>query len=328
MPPAAPVPTPSVVYAVRDERAITQYRTNPAVVRAMVDRLLLAVTGQTTVAQAWRSLVRPEDKVGIKISAAGGELFTTHRDLVNAIVDGLVSAGQTRGSIIVWDRQLGGINEAGYRPGAEGYQLRSIDPRDGYDPKATFSSGTLGKLIWGDLEYIPKRGANPIEGDSANTSTISHFARIVSNEVTKIINVPVMSDSSAAGLAGCLYNMTLPNVDNWRRFTQYGLMGAGGIAEMYADPTIKKKVVLNLMDGLIATYAGGPESQPNYSFHNATLFASKDPVAIDVIALKRLEDKRVEAHLPAIGKLAAHVQIAGEIGVGNAERVELKNVGR
>ena len=38
----------------------------------------------------------PNDKIGIKISAAGGELFTTHRDIVNAIVDGLVAAGHSR----------------------------------------------------------------------------------------------------------------------------------------------------------------------------------------------------------------------------------------
>ena len=39
----------------------------------MVDRLVLAVTGQSDLAAAWNSLVSPNDKVGIKISAAGGD---------------------------------------------------------------------------------------------------------------------------------------------------------------------------------------------------------------------------------------------------------------
>ena len=86
----------------------------------MVDRLVLAVTNQPDMAKAWGSLVSPNDKIGIKISAAGGELFTTHRDIVNAIVDALVAAGHARASIIVWDRSLDGINDAGYKPGAEG----------------------------------------------------------------------------------------------------------------------------------------------------------------------------------------------------------------
>ena len=184
----------------------------------MVDRLVLAVTGQPDVAKAWASLVAPNDKIGIKISAAGGELFTTHHAVVNAIVDGLVAAGHARKDIIVWDRSLGGIKGAGYRPDAEGYQLKSIPPRDGYDAKAGFAAPLLGKLIWGDLEYRADLGKRVPLSDTENTSNVSHFSKIIANDVTKIINVPVMSNSETNGIAGCLYNVTIPNIDNWRRF--------------------------------------------------------------------------------------------------------------
>ena len=163
------MPTPSVVYTMHDSDAIKDYRTNPSIVRAMVNRLVLAATGQPDVAKAWASLVSPTDKIGIKISAAGGELFTTHYSVVNAIVDGLV-----------------------------------------------------------------------------------------------------------------------------------------------------------------AQYAGGPQSQPNYAVHHATLYASKDPVALDAIALKRLEQWRVRASLPAIGHTADYVGFASALGLGNAaaNRIEIKNIGR
>ncbi len=320
--PPAPSPTPtpkSVVYSIHDNAAIKEYRTNPAVVREMVDRLVIAVTAQTDVGKAWASLVPPNEKVGIKISAAGGELFTTHRDVVNAIVNGLVAGGHSRKDIIVWDRNIEEIKKAGYEPGAEGYQLLSIPPRDGYDAKAVFSAPAMGKLIWGDLDYIPQRGENPMRTETANTSDTSHFAKIVTGQVTKIINVPVMSDSYATGLAGCLSNITLPNIDNWRRFALYGRFGAAGVAQVYADPHIGPKVVLNIMDGLLAAYAGGPKCDPNFAVHNATLFASKDPVAIDALALRRLEQLRAESKMPPIGELASHVQLAGEMGLGNAD---------
>src|SRR5881396_1076097 len=128
-----PAPTPSIVYSVHDPGSIKDYKTNPRVVREMVNRLVLAATGQPDVAKAWASLASPSDRIGIKISAAGGELFTTHHDVVNAIVDGLVAAGHPRGSIIVWDRSLGGIKDAGYRAGIDGYQLQAIAPGEGYD---------------------------------------------------------------------------------------------------------------------------------------------------------------------------------------------------
>lgn len=296
----------------------------------MVDKLVVAATGQPDVAKAWGSLVSPNDKIGIKISAAGGELFTTHHDVVNAIVDGLVAAGHSRESIIVWDRSIAGIKNAGYSAKADGYQIRSIAPHDSYDPKATVSAPVLGQLVWGDLEYKGDIGKMPMFSDEENTSNISHFARILSSEVTKVINVPVMSNSTTNGIAGCLYNMTIPNIDNWRRFAQGPGFAAESVAEIYSNPLITKKVVFNLMDGLVALYGGGPESQPNYAVHNATLYASKDPVALDAIALKRLDEWRARANFPPIGALGAYVQYAGEIGLGNAQsdRIEIRNVGR
>ena len=325
---AQAVSSQSIVYSARNPAAIKEYRTNPAVVRAMVNRLVLAVTGQPDLPRAWRSLVSADDKIGIKISAAGGELFTTHRDIVNAIVDGLVAAGHARNSIIVWDRSIEGIREAGYRPEAEGYQIKSIAPRDGYDPKAVISAPLTGRLIWGDLDYRSDLGRVPLLSEQdLLTSDESHFARIVSSEVTKIINVPVMSDSASCGIAGCLYNVTIPNIDNWRRFTQGVPYGIGAIAEIYRSQYIAPKVVLNIMDGLVAQYAGGPQSHPNYAVHHATILASKDPVAIDALVVRQIEEWRVKARLAPITPLAQHVQAAGQLKIGNAEVIEVRNVG-
>ncbi len=296
----------------------------------MVDRLVLAATGQSDLGKAWGSLVSPADKVGIKISAAGGELFTTHHDVVAAIVDGLVAAGHSRGSIIVWDRSLEGTKGAGYKANADGFQLKSIAPRTGYDPKATVTAPLLGKLVWGDVDYVSGGGKSVPLSDTENTSNVSHFSRILTTDVTKVINVPVMSNSTMNGIAGCLYNMTVPNIDNWRRFSQGTPFGAESIALIYSNPVIAQKVVLNIMDGLLAEYGGGPASQPNFALNHATLYASKDPVALDTVALKQLEAWRAKENFPPIGRLASYVQTATAVGLGNSDisRIEVKNVGR
>ena len=114
------LPDRSIVYSAHDPAAIKDYRTDPAVVRAMVNRLVLAVTGQPDLARAWGSLVSPNDKIGIKISAAGGELFTTHRDVVNAIVDGLVAAGHPREQHYRLGSQPGRNQGGRLRPGRGG----------------------------------------------------------------------------------------------------------------------------------------------------------------------------------------------------------------
>src|SRR4029077_2828736 len=130
---------------------------------------------------------------------------------------------------------------------------KAIAPRDGYDRKTIVTSPVIGQLVWGDLEYLPSTKV-PLD-DAENSSNVSHVARILSGEVTKVINVPVMSSSETNGIAGCLYNMTIPNIDNWRRFTQGSRFGAQSLAEIYSNPIIARKVVFNLMDGLIAQYA-------------------------------------------------------------------------
>lgn len=332
--PAASAQSPpsqkSVVYATHNADAISEYETNSRVVRGMVDRLVLAATGEPDLARAWGSLVSPNDKIGIKISAAGGELFTTHHDVVVAIVDGLVAAGHPRGSIVVWDRSIEGTKGAGYKLSADGFQLKSVTPRAGYDLKATFTAPLLGKLVWGDAEYVSDKGKSVPLSDTENTSNVSHFCRILANDVTKVINVPVMSTSTTNGIAGCLYNMTVPNIDNWRRFAQGTPFGAESIAMIYANPVISQKVVLNIMDGLLAQYGGGPESQPNFALHHDTLYASKDPVALDAVALKQLDAWRTKSNFPPIGRVASYVQTATTVGLGNsdASRIEVKNVGR
>jgi Domain of unknown function (DUF362) len=322
-------PEKSIVYTVHNPDAIVDYEANSRVVRAMVDRLILAVTGQPDLAKAWNSLVAPNDKIGIKISAAGGELFTTHHDVVTALVDGLLAAGHPRSSIIVWDRSIEGTKGAGYKK-SDGFELRAIPPRAGYDSNATVSAPLLGKLVWGDLDYVSNKGKSVPLSDTENTSSISHFSRILSTEVTKVINVPVMSNSTTNGIAGCLYNMTIPNIDNWRRFSMGTGFGVDSIAMIYSTQVISTKVVLNLMDGLVAQYAGGPQSQPNFAVHHATLYASKDPVALDTIAIKRLDEWRAKANFPPVGGLAGYVQTATTLGLGNSDpsRIEVKNVGR
>jgi uncharacterized protein (DUF362 family) len=165
--------------------------------------------------------------------------------------------------------------------------------------------------------------------DSENTSNISHFSKVLANDVTKIINVPVMSNSEMNGIAGCLYNVTIPNIDNWRRFSQGSRFGGASIAEIYSDPMVGRKVVLNIMDGLVAQFGGGPMPQPNYSLHFATIYATKDAVALDNVVLKRIEAWRAKASLPKIGPLAFYVEIAGQMGLGNFTpgRIDIRSVG-
>jgi len=205
--------------------------------------------------------------------------------------------------------------------------VRSIIPAIGYDLKAPFSAPVLGRLIWGDARFQEKQkrfGKVSVEADQL--SSTSYFSNVLVRDVTKIINVPVLCDGTGCGVAGALYNVTVPNVDNWRRFTQ--MDGASSIPDLYADDHIRPKVVITIMDALLSQYAGGPRFNPNYAFASRTIYAGKDPVAIDANAFRIIEKWRVEAKLPPIAKLSAWLSDAQEMGLGNfaESRITLQQV--
>ncbi len=311
---------PSIIYYGSDPAMMNGFQPDAPAVESMTDKLVMDVTGQKTVPAAWRTLVSPGDHIGIKIAAAGGPDFSTHRPIVDAVLRGLSEAGVPMSQVVIWDRADPG--SAGYTEMPDGAAVRRVDPVIGYEPKAVITMPVIGRLIWGDVGFHP-RDPNPLvlikrEQFSAD----SHWSRLICG-INKIINIPVMSASEDCGIAGCIYNITVPNVDNWRRFVNPPDCGDPYLGQLYADDHIKPKVVLNIMDGLIAQYGGGPEWQPGYSWRHSTLYASKDPVAIDATALRLLETWRTDARLPAITPIAKYLQSAAAMGLGNYDETRI-----
>jgi uncharacterized protein (DUF362 family) len=331
-----PVPDRSTVYRIENRYAINDYRVNSLEVRRMVDELITNVTGEPNVAAAWASLVKPNDVVGIKVWANGAPLFSTHLDVVQAIADGLRQAGVPAENIIVWDRDAKRLKRAGFQSRKGEYRVMWNE--DNYDPQVALTSPMTGRLIYGDLLFIGKPRVNfnaELSGDEkrkgfsqVNLSNESHLSTVLTKVVTKVINVPVLSDNVYCGLSGGIYNMTVQNVDNWRRLIEEPARGDPEIPEMYADPRVSDKVVLHLMDGLVALYAGAPFGDANYAVQYGTLYASKDPVALDVIAAKQLDGWRTQANMEPASKIAKYLQTAGQYQIGNSDlaKIDIRNL--
>jgi uncharacterized protein (DUF362 family) len=337
-PQPTPVPSRSYVYRIVNSQAIADYEANSAVVHRMVDNLVMAATGEPTVSAAWGSLVKPSDVVGIKVCTNGAPLFSSHPAVVNAIVAGLADAGVPPQNIVVWDREEHLLKVAGFHARNAGYRLMWSEGN--YDPKAVITSPISGKLIYGDLLFMAKTPdtlhqelkGDPVENEKkktpnmGNLSDESHISSVLTRVVTKVINVPVLSDNVFCGLSGALFNMTIQNLDNWRRLVQDPINGDPSIPEAYADPRICEKVVFQVMDGLIALYAGAPIGDANYAVHYGTLYASKDPVAMDALALKRIDEWRIETQMEPASKTAKYLQTAFSYGLGNADLSKIEVV--
>jgi len=325
---AEPITPPkrSAVFFATEQAALRPGReVSKPIVQRMVDRLVMAATGKSTPAAAWRSLVEKDDRVGIKVSAAGGAISGTNPEVVEAVVSGLTEAGIPPKSIIVWDRNLQDLLAAGYRRDGSLYQLRWIDPRDGYDKNAQVNAPVLGKLIWGDSAFGDKAGTrfSDFLSGGDQLSNRSFYSKVLSSQITKIINIPSLTDSFLTGINGAITNVTLANLDNWRRFTKPPSFGDPYIAELYTDPIIRDKIVFTILDALVLQYAGGPTANPGFLADYLTLFAGFDPVAIDSTAVRILDEYRKSSKLPSLGPMTGWLQSAKTAGLGNPDESEI-----
>ncbi|MEQ1860430.1 MAG: DUF362 domain-containing protein [Chthoniobacteraceae bacterium] len=330
-------PTPTVaraqaasatVWMAHDDSAVDRFTENPAVSRRMVDAVVLAATGENEIGRAWRKLVAPGDRVGVKVNAGPGRNFSTRIGVVRAILAGLERAGVSPSSVLVWDREGEDLKNAGFTSRTLGCAVRGIDPPKGWDRAATFSAPAIGRLIWGDAIFVEKntRALGKPTTDSDQVSSTSHFATIVTRDLTKIINVATLTDDAGAGLGSVFYNLCVKNVDNWRRFAAVEQGAADSIPELYASAHLGPKVALHILDGLIAQYAGGPDANPNYAFTHATLYASRDPVALDALAARKIDEWRKLAKLPPIARHVEWLRLAEQMGLGESSESRLKLV--
>ncbi|HTS16531.1 MAG TPA: DUF362 domain-containing protein [Verrucomicrobiae bacterium] len=306
----------SRVVFVSDPTAAGNYSVDAGKAQLMVVAGIKSLTGESDETAAWRHFVSSNDVVGIKISTQSGPLQSTRRAVVDAIARGLRAVGVANTNMYVFDRYPSQMQMAGYRPttGSNGYQVVSIIDGTGWDPKSYFQNNLAGKLIWGDLLFGK---------DDEMLSKRSHLPKLVTRTITKLINAPVLQDHDACGLSGCLYNLSLGMVDNTRRFEMFGQRGDPMIAEICAMSSVREKLVLNIVDGLIAGYAGGPQFKPQYSWNAGALYLGTDPVAIDALCLEAVDAHRRAALIPPATLQATYVATAAKAGLGQSDRARI-----
>jgi hypothetical protein len=285
-------------------------------IRRMVDGLVMHAARQPDVAAAWRVFVRPEDCVGIKVSASGAPVSSTYPAVIATVAEGLVAAGVAPERIVIWDRKWDDLRRARYGALGRRYTVVSTDRVGGYDAEEFITAAVMGKLISGDRAFDPA-------GAAEQTSSKSHISSVLLR-VNKVIHIPALTDHLSSGLNGALPGMVLDNVDNWRRLARAPHFGDPFLAEAYADPRIGGRVVLTILDALRPQYAGGPFPEPQYVVNHGAIYASRDPVAIDAIGLQLLDRFREEGGLPLLSKNIGWVKSAGQIGLGTAERERIR----
>ncbi len=89
--------------------------------------------------------------------------------------------------------------------------------------------------------------------------TRSNLMRLVTERVTKIVNVPNMKDHGATGVTGCLKNVAYGSFSNVARTHAGGVTHTlTAVGTLAAVEPLRSRTVLQVMDGLRAVWHGGP----------------------------------------------------------------------
>ena len=265
---------PGLVASVHCDRSIDaeSEKVDKSAVAEMIASGMASLTGERDPRAAWSRFFNADDVVGIKINASGAPGICSLPEVVGEIARNVVAAGVKPENIWIYERfkdQVDTVPYAAHLP--TGAHVVTADSYLGYDP-----------YTYVDVSFF------------GEDDTRSNLVRLVSDKLTKIINVPNMKDHSASGVTGCLKNIAYGNFSNVARSHQYhDTHTLSFIGTLASTEPLRSRTVLHINDGLRGVWHAGPFSPDRkFRFYPKQMLFSTDPVASDRLLLDIIDAKR------------------------------------
>ncbi len=251
---------------------------------AVSDLLKSAMENYFSSTRPWKLLFKPEDRVGIKVNCLAGKGISTSVELVDAIVENLLSADIRRENIIIWDRSNSDLEKAGYQIQTSSRAVKCYgNDHSGYT-EDLYESLSIGSFL----------------------------SNILVRQCTAVINVPVLKDHGIVGVTNALKNF-FGAIHNPNKYHSH--VGDPFIADVNLLPEIRHKVRLTICDALTAQYEGGPPFMPQWAWPCNSILIGTDMVAMDTVAWDIIERKRAEKGFPslkAVGREPGYIRTAAD----------------
>jgi len=292
---AAPGGPTVVIARDKSKQVIQGRRIDAAIVQKLVDQAVMRLAGKEDAAAAWGVYVKPKDKVAVKFNG----LFrnaTTHPEVVQAVVKGLLAAGVPPANIVVYDRDDRALSTAGLKPG--------------------------GQVTFRGTEKQFRKTIDQCYGKETKAGPVGTRITKILLDADVLINLPIMKTHGLAGITGALKNHlgTVPNARDFHRDTcRY-------VADISALPAVKDKTRLCICDALYGLYHGGPQFRPQFRFDYYGVLAATDPVALDATLADIIKAKRVAEGMSPYHKDTLHIARAAELNLGTADLKSIQRV--
>lgn len=296
----------------------------------MLTKGMLELTGEKNITDAWKHFVKPGEKIGLKLNPVAGKVLTTSHEVVKSIIKQLEEAGIKREDIVLWDRREFQLHECEFTE--ENYPGIKIIGTERKDKEGSYydKDGILyGKKMIDENWYYKAECSEKYDEYTipymVNEGEYSYFSKICTQEVDKIINVPILKNAGST-VTLCLKNLAYGSITNTSRLHKQ--LWSETTAEVCAFPPLRDKVVLNIVDGLKGCFEGGPGANPQYITNFNTLLVGTDPVAVDRvgydIVIKKRMDEGIQKKESKKGKKFLELAENLKLGVADIKKIDLK----
>jgi hypothetical protein len=189
----------------------------------------------------------------------------------------------------------------------------------GWDETVYLERPLLGALVSGDREFGQQ---------GPRVGRRSFGSKLVVSGMTRIISIAPLLNHNIVGVSGHLVGLGLGSVDNTHRFeTSPGELPlvVGDILEVVGVPD---RLVLGITDALLAQYQGDKRPLLHYSAVVNEVWFSKDVVALDVLAVQELENRRQAAGIaktPVDTSLYENATVM-DLGVSSRRQIDVERL--
>lgn len=257
----------------------------------LVSRSVLALTSEEDIAEAYRSLVNPQEKVAVRLSVS------VHSPVVEAVVRGLIESGVRPNNIVLFQSF-----KRGRGPEYEPYRAKGI--KHGVRIERNVAS------------------AAPV---SVGTFRVK-LARAL-DECTALITIAALNTHVTMEFTGALKSH-MGSIDK-PELLHSSFEYSGALLNHLVQ--IRERLRLVVLDALRPSLWGHPDFPiDRYYMESGTIIVSRDPVAADFIGLKLLKDgRRMNGLSDRFSFASKQLTLASDLGLGQVgeDNIQLVDIG-
>lgn len=267
----------------------------PEVARRLLEKAMMEFTGAANLIEAMKRFIHKDDLVGIKVNGIAGQTGYTmavNFELILPVVEAVMALGVPAERVTVYEQFPNFL--AGTRVNVRSWKLPE-------GVRATTHNN----------RDHPMRDLRIYQG--VKTRYCRQFM-----QSTAVIDMTQIKDHSICGYTGTMKNITHGNINN--PHDHHATQASPQIAMLYNHPIVTSRVRLHITDAFKVTYDQGPlDKNPKTRIPHGAVYIATDPVAMDTIGWKVIEEERKSRGLKSLkdaGREPRYIGTAADFGLG------------